>query len=98
MSANFEIRIPHFYQLEYRENGRLLLLEIDFRDPVLYLDEGLISTWEPPHAKVAIDAAEKKRILDIIYDYLVRERGFQNVVYSKCGGCGKCCSSEVSEG
>lgn len=81
MFPDYEIRIPHFYCLEYRENGRTMLLEIDFRDPVLYLDDALVTAWEAPYAGVKIVPAEKKHILDNVYDYLVTQRGFKNVEY-----------------
>lgn len=79
MSPDYEISIPHFYCLEYRERGRLLKLEIDFRDSVIYLEQQLVVAWEPPDSAVEITAAEKKHILINVYDYLVRQRGFENV-------------------
>ena len=83
MSPAFEISIPHFYCLEYRESGRLLVLDIDFRDPVIYLDETLRLAWEEPHAAEEIGSQERRRILDNIYDYLVKERGFSHVEYTR---------------
>jgi len=82
MCPAYEIRIPHFYCLEYQENGRTIMLEIDFRDPVLYLDDELVTQWEPPYDGEKIAVAEKKRILANVYDYLVRQRGFKNVEYA----------------
>jgi hypothetical protein len=82
MFPSYEIRIPHFYCLKYREKDREMLMEIDFRDPVIYLDEALVTTWEAPYAGDVIAPADKKRILANVYDYLVRQRGFGNVEYS----------------
>ena len=79
MSAGYEISIPHFYCLEYRQGERRLLLEIDFRDPEIILEEALITDWEPPYAGAGIAPADKKRIMCQVYDYLVRQRGFSNV-------------------
>ena len=81
MCLDYEIRIPHFYCLEYRESGRKMLLEIDFRDSVIYLDDILTMAWEEPFAGEKIESADKRRILDRVYDYLVRQRGFKNVEY-----------------
>jgi len=83
VSPAFEISIPHFYCLEYREAGRLLVLDIDFRDPVIYLDDTLRLAWEAPHASEEIGSQERRRILDNIYDYLVKERGFSHVEYTR---------------
>ena len=81
MCPDYEIRIPHFYCLEYREADHKMLLEIDFRDSVIYLDDILTMVWEAPFADEKIESAEKRRILDRVYDYLVRQRGFKNVEY-----------------
>jgi hypothetical protein len=86
MCPDYEIRIPHFYCLEYRESGRKMLLEIDFRDSVIYLDDILTMAWEEPFADEKIESAEKRRILDRVYDYLVRQRGFKNVEYQGSEG------------
>jgi hypothetical protein len=79
VSPAFEIRIPHFYCLEYREGERKLIIDIDFRDPVIYLDDALALTWTGAHAPEPITGADRRRILDNIYDYLVRQRGFTQV-------------------
>ena len=81
MCLDYEIRIPHFYCLEYREANRKMLLEIDFRDSVIYLDDILTMAWEEPFAGEKIESADKRRILDRVYDSLVRHRGFKNVEY-----------------
>ena len=81
MSPVFEINIPHFYCLEYREGDRLLIVEIDFRDSVIYLDDTLPLIWEGPNAAETIGPRERRRILDNIYDYLMKERGFTHVEY-----------------
>ena len=79
MSPDYEIKIPHFYCLEYEERGRVMVLEIDFRDPVLYLDRALVTNWQPPDHELDITPADKARILTNVYDYLVRQRGFDKV-------------------
>ena len=83
MFPDYEISIPHFYCLEYHENDRVMLLEIDFRDSVIYLNEALVTTWEAPYSNEAISMAEKARILSNIRNYLVKERGFNNVEYAE---------------
>ena len=51
MCPDYEIRIPHFYCLAYREANRKMLLEIDFRDSVIYMDDILTMTWEEEQQK-----------------------------------------------
>ena len=83
MSPAFEISIPHFYCLEYREAGRLLVVDIDFRDPVIYLDDVPPLVWAEPHSSEPMGPGERKRILDNVYDYLVLQRGFTQVEYRR---------------
>ena len=79
MFPGYEIRIPHFYCLEYEEQGRVMLLELDFRDPVIYLDRSLLTRWQPPNHELELAPADKTRILTNVYDYLTRQRGFDKV-------------------
>jgi hypothetical protein len=80
MFPDYEISIPHFYCLEYRENDRVMLMEIDFRDSVIYLNEALVTNWEAPYSHEGIEVADKTRILSNVHDYLARKRGFHNVI------------------
>ena len=82
MSPDYKIDIPHFYCLEYREGDRVLQLDIDFRDPMIYLEEKLVTNWQEPHSDEKIPSAEKKRILDNVYGYLIRQ-GFNFVDYKR---------------
>ena len=86
MCPDYEIRIPHFYCLEYQEKDHTMLLDIDFRDSVIYLDDILTMVWEEPFTQEKIESAVKRRILDRVYDYLVRQRGFKNVEYEEGEG------------
>lgn len=73
---SYSISIPHFYCLEYTENNRRLKLDIDFRDPIIYLDIGLIKNWESPYDSEEITGDEKKKIIERIYKELTKESGF----------------------
>lgn len=74
MKRDFEIDVPHFYCLEYYRDGKKMVVDIDFRDPVIVLDTDLIERWEKPFEKELIDADEKKRIITDIYNYFIEER------------------------
>lgn len=74
MKRDFEIDVPHFYCLEYYRDGKKMIVDIDFRDPVIVLDTDLIERWEEPFDKEFIDTDEKKRIITDIYNYFIEER------------------------
>ena len=48
------IDIPHFYCLEYKEDEKRLIVEIDFREPEIWISKSLIQRWEPPFQSVLI--------------------------------------------
>ena len=70
----YQINIPHFYQLEYCENGKKMYLEIDFRENFIELTMDLIERWEPPFEDETITDFDKKRILKNIYKYFIKKR------------------------
>ena len=63
MGNTCRIKIPHFWCLEYYEGDKKMTVEIDFRDPVLYLNTKLITRWDEPFEKETITDEEKKRII-----------------------------------
>ena len=81
MSDNdYKIDIQHFYCLDYSEGERNMTLDIDFRDPIIILNTNCVVKWNHPHDSVYIDESEKQRIIKNVYDYLVKERSFKNIV------------------
>ena len=52
------IDIPHFYCLEYKEDEKRLIVEIDFREPEIWISKSLIQHWEPPFQSVLITEQE----------------------------------------
>jgi len=75
----YQIQIPHFYCLEYTDGSKTMTVDIDFRDPVIYLSTSLIVAWNPPHDTETITELSKQRIITNIRNYLVNDRGFGNV-------------------
>ena len=69
----YNISIPHFYCLEYYEKDRKMVLDIDFRDSIIYLESTLVKNWEAPFNNEPITEKEKKRIIRNIYDYLITQ-------------------------
>ena len=76
---HYNIKIPHFYCLEYSEAEKNMTLDIDFRDSIIYLNTALLVKWNSPYENVPIKNEEKEKIIRNIYDYLVNKRGFSNV-------------------
>ncbi|MCM1084424.1 MAG: hypothetical protein NC393_09535 [Clostridium sp.] len=55
----YKITIPHFYQLEYTEGNHKMYLDIDFRDPEIYLEVAHVEHWEKPFENEIISESEK---------------------------------------
>ena len=73
MKSNKEycIKVPHFYCLEYFEDDKKLIVEMDFREDFFYLTPQLIKHWEAPYCDMEIGIEERKRILLNIRQFLL---------------------------
>ena len=71
MEKKYEIRVPHFYCLEYITGEKKMKVEMDFREAYFVLNKRLITNWEPPYEQEHIDENEKQEILENIYDFLL---------------------------
>lgn len=67
----YEIAVPHFYCLEYYEDGKKMIVEMDFREDYFFLGPQLITHWEEPYEDIIIEMEEKKRILLNIREFLL---------------------------
>lgn len=76
---DYRIEIPHFYCLEYSENVHKMLVDIDFREPEIILTSSLINNWEKPFDKEIIPINEKKRIIQNIYYYLLKNNSPERI-------------------
>ena len=65
------IDIPHFYCLEYKEDEKRLIVEIDFREPEIWIRKSLIQRCEPPIQSVRITEQEKEEIYTNIKQFLL---------------------------
>lgn len=68
---NYSIDVPHFYCLEYYENDKKMIVEMDFREGYFFLNPQLITHWESPYEHIEIGMDEKKRILLNIREFLL---------------------------
>ena len=73
MRENYRIEIDHFYSLKYIEGEKSMVIEIDFRDSVLYLSKSLITKWECPDSDIEFSSKEKNRILNNIRKCLIEQ-------------------------
>jgi hypothetical protein len=48
-----------------------MVIELDFRDKVLYLEPDLITKWEKPYEELEISYSEKLKILNNIRECLI---------------------------
>ena len=46
MKSDCYIKVPHFYSFEYFEGDKKMVIELDFRDRILYLTPTMITKWE----------------------------------------------------
>lgn len=78
--CDIKISIPHFYCLEYREGGKKLIVDIDFREPKIFLGKGLIKAWAPPYQEEKISKKKKEEIYRNIKKYLLERYGEENII------------------
>lgn len=67
----YHIEVPHFYCLEYYENDKKMIVELDFRETLFFLNKKLIKHWEEPNKEEIITEVDKERILFNIRDFLL---------------------------
>lgn len=59
IKKSYKIKTPHFYCLEYYENDKIMKLDKDLRDSIIYLNTDLIENWLLPFESVEITLEEK---------------------------------------
>ena len=57
----YSIVVPHFYCLEYSEDDKKLIVDMDFREGYFVLSPQLITHWEKPYENIDIGINEKKK-------------------------------------
>ena len=76
MKKSYEIKVLHYHCMEYYEDNKKLIIDIDLRDPKMYLNKELIEYWEAPYENINIDEQHKKHILENLKDHFLR-RGLE---------------------
>ncbi len=80
MKNDCYIKVPHFYSFEYFEGDKKMVIELDFRDRILYLTPTMITKWEKPFDELEIPHEEKLRILNNIRECLMERRRPEEVI------------------
>ena len=80
MMADYRIEIPHFHCLNYYEADRVMRIDVDFRDPIIYLSADLIEKWLPPNENISITKKDQDRILKNIYGELLKNNSKKRIV------------------
>lgn len=80
MGKNYYIKTLHFYSFEYHENGRTMVIDLDFRDRILYLTPTMITKWEKPYDSSEISYGKKLQILHNIRECLLERRRPEEVI------------------
>ena len=57
--------------MEYKEDEKRLIVDIDFREPEIWISKSLIQHWEPPFQSVLITEQEKEEIYTNIKQFLL---------------------------
>ena len=76
MKKSYEIKAPHYHCMEYYEDDKKMIIDIDLRDSKMYLNKELIENWEAPNKNINIDEQHKKQILENLRDHFLR-RGLE---------------------
>lgn len=77
---DYFIEIPHFYSFVYHEGDKKMVVELDFRDRVLYLATSLLTKWEEPFEELEISYEKKIQMLHNIREYLLIRKPPEEVV------------------
>lgn len=78
--SQYTIKVPHFYCMEYIEGNKKMIIEMDFREPRLFLDESLITKWEVPYQDERISDKKRKEILKNVYKFLLTKTEPENII------------------
>ncbi len=81
-SKGYSINVPHFYCLEYCEEDKKMIVEMDFREDYFFLSLKLIAHWEKPYDTIIIEDEEKIRILLNIREFLLTKTIPSNIIMS----------------
>ena len=74
------ISIPRFYCMEYSEGNKKMTIDMDFRDPKLYLSKSLITHWDAPYESEDLPEEKRDEIYRYIKEHLIKKFGQEKIV------------------
>lgn len=74
------LSIPHFYCLEYVEDDKKLIVDIDFRESKILIGKSLIRKWEAPYQSMEITEDMKEEIYINIKKYLLERYRAEDIL------------------
>lgn len=66
----YQVNIKHFYMIEYSEDGKVMDVEVDLREPIVQIGIICIDHWAPPNEEIVLSQQEKYNIAKNIKEYL----------------------------
>lgn len=75
-----KISIPHFYCLEYIEDNKKLIVDIDFREAKIRIGKSLIKKWEKPYDGEEISEEKREEIYKTIMEYLLKSYSLEDLI------------------
>ena len=73
----YDVKIIHFYMVEYKKNGKKMNIEIDLREEIIQIGIVCICKWEPPFDNEELDIEERYNIARDIKLYLENKKGMK---------------------
>lgn len=75
-----KINIPHFYCMEYTEDNKKLIIDIDFRESKIFIGKSLIKKWEKPYDDEKISEERRDEIYKNIKEYLLKSYNLDDLI------------------
>ena len=73
----YQVNIKHFYMIEYIEDGRVMNVEVDLREPIVQIGIICINNWNSPNESIVLSKQEKYNIAQNIKEYLETKKGMR---------------------
>lgn len=72
-----QVKIKHFYMVEYIEDGKVMNVEVDLRESIVQIGIICINHWNPPNENIVLGHEEKYNIAKNIKAYLENNKGIK---------------------
>ncbi len=73
----YQVNIKHFYMIEYIEDGKVMDVEVDLREPIVQIGIICINNWNFPNENIVLSQQKKYNIAQNIKEYLEIKKGMR---------------------